>query len=384
MTSLTKLSAAMLLLGVSGGVSAVELYKDDKNSFGIGGRFDVRYFTGGGSDELGDGASRLHFVMDRKLKDGWKAIGHGEWGVKLSTNTKSLALDNNAISGNGDDGSIFLRQGFIGVEHEKYGKLTAGKQWGTLYNLVLGNTDVFIVNGGSASGAYNLGSDGGFSGTARAEKAIQYTNSFGDFTVSAQFQANETGIEVDFEDNDILNGSTLTLENFYAIAASYKTPWGLIIGAGINDGEYILDTTGAPDVPNGEFKYDDKVTAFSVTYGSFSEPGFHIAMSYADMEGHEIDNTGNVMNESVGTELITSYRFGDIVPYIGYNLLEDDTSGSEYELSYVAGGVTYYFDSQTFIYVEAKIDDSTLVDTDGNEVDNDTDDIVTFGMQYNF
>lgn len=380
MTSLTKLSAAMLLLGLSSGVSAVELYKDDKSSFGVGGRFDVRYLTGGGSDELGDGASRIHFVMDRELKDGWKAIGHGEWGVKLSTNTKSLLLDRDTISGNGDDGSFFLRQGFVGFEHEKYGKLTAGKQWGTLYNLVLGNTDVFIVNGGSASGAYNLGSDGGFSGTARAEKAIQYTNTFGNLTVSAQFQANETDVEIDFDADNPLNDATLTLENFYAIAASYKTPWGIVIGAGINDGEYLLDTEGVSGSSGNVFNYDDKVTAFSVTYGSFAEQGFHIAVSLSDMEGHEIDNTGNVMDESMGTELITSYRFGDIVPYIGYNLLEDDSSGSKYELSYVAGGVSYFFDPQTFIYVEAKLDDSTAVDGS----DPDIDDIVAFGMQYNF
>lgn len=381
MTSINKVTLALCLIGASSSVSAFEVFNDGKNTLDLGGRFDVRYITGGGSDEVGDGASRVQFVIGRKLSNGWNAFGHGEWGVKLSTNTKTLAIDNNALSGNGDDGSVFLRQGFVGLEHETYGRFSIGKQWGTLYNQVLGTTDLFMVNGGSASGAYNFGSDGGFTGTGRAEKAVQYTKSFGDFTLSGQFQANENNIDIDFDFGNPLNGSTLTLDNFYSVAASYKTPFGLVIGAGINTGEYELDTTGADDSSLGVFKADAEVTSVSLSYGGMMAPGFYAAVVVSDMENYEIDNEGIVMEESVGTEILVSYRFeNDWLLFGGYNVLEDDTSGGKYELSYVAAGVTYIFDEQTLFYVEGKADDST--NRDGS--DSDIDDIITFGIRYNF
>ena len=55
-------------------VSAVELYKDDKNTVEVGGYLDVRVINTQNETEVVNGTSRINFGFTRKLKKDWTAL----------------------------------------------------------------------------------------------------------------------------------------------------------------------------------------------------------------------------------------------------------------------------------------------------------------------
>ena len=63
-------------------VSAVEVYKDDKNAVSIGGYIDVRAINTQNQTEIVNGASRINFAFKRQLKNDWEALALIEWECK--------------------------------------------------------------------------------------------------------------------------------------------------------------------------------------------------------------------------------------------------------------------------------------------------------------
>lgn len=70
-----------------------------------------------------------------------------------------------------DNVALPLRLAFVGFEGPQ-GRVSFGKQWSTYYDVAV-FTDQAPFFGGSASGTYNAGTDGGVSGTGRANQALQ-------------------------------------------------------------------------------------------------------------------------------------------------------------------------------------------------------------------
>jgi predicted porin len=68
--------------------------------------------------------------------------------------------------------------------------LSYGKNWSVYYN-VANVTDRFLVYGGRAAGVYNADTDGGASGTGRADKALQLRSARKKFEWGLQLQRNE-------------------------------------------------------------------------------------------------------------------------------------------------------------------------------------------------
>ena len=79
------------------------------------------------------------------------------------------------------------RLGFLGVDLGPMGTLTLGKQWSVFYDIT-GYTDKFNVFGGQASATYVGGTDGGTTGTGRADQSLIYRNAFGPVRIGAQLQ----------------------------------------------------------------------------------------------------------------------------------------------------------------------------------------------------
>ncbi|KYP14596.1 porin [Flavihumibacter sp. CACIAM 22H1] len=79
------------------------------------------------------------------------------------------------------------RLGYIGMDLGKWGYLVLGKQKSIYYD-VSGFTDRFNVFGGGATATYNAGTDGGFTGTGRADQALTYRNTSGRFSYGLQTQ----------------------------------------------------------------------------------------------------------------------------------------------------------------------------------------------------
>ncbi len=103
----------------------------------------------------------------------FKAIAKAEFGLRLVQRDDRVTFSADPGSGVGSvNSTVFIRQGFVGVE-TPYGNLTFGKQWGVHYFLA-GNIDNMYLFGGDAIGVYNAGTDGGPSGTGRADQAVKY------------------------------------------------------------------------------------------------------------------------------------------------------------------------------------------------------------------
>ncbi|WP_068546141.1 porin [Thalassotalea crassostreae] len=375
-----KLLSTVIIAAMSApAFSAVELYKDDIHEVTFGGDLSTHYVSGEDASgesysEIKDGFSRINFNYTSKLSDGWSAIAKLEWKVLFTENDSDLVLSGNDKVGVGDSGeTIANRHGFLGVTHDKWGSITMGKQWGSTY-MVTGVTDSFMIYGGDALGIYDLG-DGGYTGVGRAEKALQYNNSFNNLSVSVQLQAGNQN--VDLTGSDAGDGELL-IDNSYAVAATYALGEKMVVGLGYNLATIEINT----DINTGEF--DDTLVAASFTYGAKAGDGLHIAVAAVQTEYHQMDNNGNLLEEATGFEGLVAYRFeNDIEALVGVISATSDESGNDYEKSYVIVGGAYYWSPSFRIYSEVKIDDSTYVNQDMSTF-TPNDDVVGVGARFTF
>lgn len=70
----TLVATALAAIFLVPSVSAIEIYKDNKNAVEIGGFIDARVINTQGETEVVNGASRINFGFNRELTDGWKAF----------------------------------------------------------------------------------------------------------------------------------------------------------------------------------------------------------------------------------------------------------------------------------------------------------------------
>ena len=158
--------------------SAIEVFKDDKNAFEVGGFVDARIIDTQGVTEVVNGSSRINFGFTREMSGDWKSYVKLEWGVNPFGNaTIAYSSESNFETQSGD----FLnnRLGYVGISHDDYGSIAIGKQWGAWYDVVY-NTNYGFVWDGNASGTYTYNkSDGAINGVGRGDKIIQYRNAWG-------------------------------------------------------------------------------------------------------------------------------------------------------------------------------------------------------------
>jgi hypothetical protein len=112
-----------------------------------------------------------------------KVFGTAEWGVNLVRSQTTLNPGASTASGFGvltqDTQPVFAtRLGFLGIDLGKFGRLSFGKQNSTHYDITQYTTDRFNVFGGTATTTYVAGTDGGQSGTGRADQTILYNIKF--------------------------------------------------------------------------------------------------------------------------------------------------------------------------------------------------------------
>ncbi|WP_371188323.1 porin [Thalassotalea maritima] len=381
----TKLSIIVAALScvLSGTVSAIEIYKDEKTSVSTRGILRLVFESNSSSDEITDGGSRWGFDVKREIGSGWTAGITTEWAMSFENN-KNFSVSvvgNDANLAAGDSGDTFSsRLGHLTFTHDHWGKIAVGKQWGVYYD-VAGRTDMFNYWGGSAAGVYNFAGDGGLSGTGRAEQALTWRKSFGNFNLGLQYQAQDERVVLNVPECDsalpdgefadicsLLNGADLgTVGNGYGISLSYQfdnTVW-LGFSSNIAELEAGADNEDIFGISRDE---DDVVNVFAASYGTFND-GLYAAITYANSEFHEIDNAGNLI-DAEGGEIIIRYTmdYGTSV-YAGANRLTSDGSENQYEINYELIGADYPFmDNVGVMFFEMRFNDSTNADgSQGND-----------------
>lgn len=366
---------------------AVEVYKDDKNVFDIGGYVDARVIDTQGVTEVVNGSSRINFAFTRNMSNDWKSYVKLEWGVNpFGNSTISYSSESNFETKSGD----FLnnRLGYVGLSHDDYGSVSIGKQWGAWYDVVY-NTNYGMVWDGNASGTYTYNkSDGAINGVGRGDKIIQYRNSFGDFSLAVQMQLKNS--VSDIPDDGSTNPNRLLMteyDNTYGVGLTYNVTSMLTLTAGGNIGEPEGTTASGRVISETDYIY-----GVGASWGGWDQYGFYAAANVNANEYHDTDNLGRFLQDAVGFESLVSYYFDNNVKILAsYNILE---AGDQYERvhpgdvfkrQFAFAGVHYYWDNSLIMYLEARKDfsDFSSRDPDKEAAQQLTeDDGVAIGIRY--
>ncbi|KPJ98242.1 MAG: hypothetical protein AMS20_16405 [Gemmatimonas sp. SG8_28] len=317
--------------------------------------------------ELQGNASRIGFRLTRDFFDaGIRVFGQVELGVRVIDDLAGFNVSANPESYGRLEAAqgrnpIFARLGFVGFDLGRFGLLTAGKQWSTYYD-VSGYADEFWVFGGRVSGTYVRGSDGGGAGTGRASKALTYRYRLGGLSLGAQMQ---------------LEANRLTGLGSVGGSIQYALPVGLTFGAAVNVGD-------VPDVIR-ESILGAKANELAIVFGAAIErPRWYAAVTYSIQDSHDLVNvdTLTVAFDAAGLEAIAYYDIGRRFRVsAGLNVLDPEPVAPihpDFRVRFGVLGGAYYFNSQTLIYAEWKLEDSV------NELGIDQPNAFVIGVRLDF
>ena len=205
-------------------------YKDP-NTVRVYGSTRLRYRDTGSGPVWGDGGSRAGIESHWQVLPKRWLFGGLEVGFNLLDRIDQL-IDPGSASGDGEDRSdIFERLAYIGFEGPNL-IATIGKNWSSYYK-VANFTDRFQGAGGSAGGAFNANTDGGPTGTGRADKVLQtrfYIDFFPDalgikpFNLNLQVQHGEPVPGVDNVNYGTTLGASaiLNTQNDFTLGIAYN------------------------------------------------------------------------------------------------------------------------------------------------------------------
>ena len=265
------------------------------------------------------------------------------------------------------------RLGYVGVDLGTAGRVAIGKQSSVFYDIASYTTDQFNVFGGQASQAYTAGSDGGRFGTGRVDQALTYRISVGDLLElggQTQFSAGQT--------NAFIDG--------FGLSAQVRPLSGLVIGAAYN--RSIL----ADDLEQMAIGLDGNDSEFGILGARYTSDFFDLAAVVSTQKnGDAIRLSGPPLDEgdfvpvffdATGVEIFAKIRPGDFSVLGGFIYNEPDPTAPELSEDFVTRyailGAEYRFRTNTYLYTEWRLDDSTNFDGSPSFS------VFTVGMRYGF
>ncbi len=319
---------------------------------------------------LGDGASRAGIRGEWRFTRSWALFGRGEAGFDvLDTFTPKGGLED-------DDDSIGLKERLLygGIDSEKLAAVY-GKNWSTYYR-VAGMTDRYSIFGGNAVGIYNAGTDGGNTGTGRADEVWQarvFTHlpeklGIKPFNLNLQYQ----------EDQPIPRVDNRKYGKSWGASAWLESKAGK--GTGVAYHYAAIDDPEDPVIKAAGI--DGNAKSLAVSFRGLGE-SWYTALVVAWMDNIETTDQFKYINGR-GVELYAQRRLGEGRWWLigGANWLKpdaDDPDAGEYEILYGVIGLRYSFDSfKRMIYAEFRWDHGTL--WDGTPTENE----LTVGFRWDF
>lgn len=315
-----------------------------------------------GNVELQDNSPRIGTSIYRKLQNNWYAKAQLEYGVHIvqgvsfnkDANTAQELIANPFVNA----ATFTPRIATVEMGHPKWGSISIGKQWSVYYDIGF-YTDKFNLFGGSANGIYLGGTDGGWSGTGRADKSIQYRNKFQNLEIGLQTQ---------------LNGKTQN----YGISVQYYFTKNLVFGTAYNNAK--ISTTAQFLINDIGKNVNNFIAGIKYNKGKL----------YAGITTSVINGDIIVVNDSTilalkanGYEGIMNYQLNKNWSYdAGFNLeianKYNQYLGGTYRLLHYIGAVNYFITPKTRIYASMRISDSKFA----NYLDNIN--VFALGFRYEF
>ncbi len=324
----------------------------------------------------GDAGTRTGINGRLQFHENYWVLGRVEYGFTLFDRLDLVFNPGGRSSDTlGDD--IFLRLGYVGIETPK-AFLTYGKSWSSYYQ-VASFTDRFQGAGASASGTFNAGTDGGPSGTGRADRVFQSRiqinhllepfSSFKPFVVNIQYQDGEEIPHAEGVEYDYSLGFSFILER----TDNFKT--GIAFNyAAINKEDL---TSLRPLGIDG----DDMAVLLGFQWFGTK---WYAATTLSWLDNHMTTGDGVYFN-GWGSEGYAHYELARNWWLVGgWNYLEpqkgNDQAG-DYVLRYVMLGLRYTFkDFKRMIYANVRFDKSQLSSENDDELGN----VYTIGIRWDF
>ncbi len=355
-----------------------------KNSLGAYASLRLRYRSLGDEASLDDGGSRVGANADWQLAPDYWLNGRVEAGFNL-LNELGGFLNPGANSSDGESG-LFLRLLYMNLETPDF-FLVLGKAWSTYYK-VAGFTDRFAGTGGSASGAFNAGTDGGPSGTGRADNVLQsrihikpgrYLGAvLKPFTLNVQVQKNQPlPFVFDFTDD----GGIREIKYGYAagLSALLETRDDLTIGLAYNLAQIAdKDKTALSNIG---IDGDDR--AFLIGTKWFNEK-WYLATNISWLWNHMTTEDG-IYFDGRGWETYGQYNVHKRWwVTAGWNYLkpyDSQQQAGSYRVKYGVLGVRYSISKfNRMLFANVRFDGSTASEVEEEGISN----TYTVGVRWNF
>ncbi|WP_237065203.1 porin [Microbulbifer guangxiensis] len=392
-------------------LQAVPIYQSGEVTLYMSGYFSANQVNAQGDTEMRDGASRIRIGLNVPAYRNWDTGFNLEWGVRAISSASPLLIQGNQQASFGDrDLSLFLRQGHGFAKHDCWGDFTVGKQWGIYYD-VAEWTDWYEISGGLGSGAYSLGTDGGVTGTGRADSALTWRKRWdlfgGEFQLGLQYQAHTQGLELDVIGLD-LDIEGLEPENTelvcppgdcefelgHAVSLTYRADIGdgLEFGSAYNRMRVDVQSTRGrvfdisdplePVLVTSSYNFNASEDIWAwiagINYGKGPyQQGFYGAVVYQHSQNNELAPEGTVDSianffDARGSESLFTYTWGArdcYSVYAGHNYLRSDDpefeealiDANSFRLRKYYLGFHYKWNERITLYTENTIDDSNEI-----------------------
>lgn len=329
--------------------------------FDVYGSIRIRYRDQGNEEGLQDGGSRAGSDIEWRFREDSYVIARYEAGFNILTGVDRVA-DPGTTNGEEFKDTVFTRLAYAGLDTPAVNAV-GGKNWSPYYK-VSGMTDRFEGTGGSASGTYNAQTDGGPTGTGRADRMLQTHLSI-DFLPQRWFKPFELNLQAQ-HGNEIPFGGGAEYGTAVDVSAVLTTHNGISVGLAYNHAEIDIDaslrniglTNDAQAALIGARALGDRWYA-AVVAGRYSN--------------HETTDDG-IYFDGWGSEFYGDLQLTDrIWAVAGYNVLEpfsEEVQAREYRVRYAVLGLRYTFDDfRRMIFANVRLDDSRKADgTPGSNV----------------
>ena len=333
----------------------------------------IRYRDTKDDSFFGDGGSRTGINQEwQAIPDYW-LLGRLEVGFNIFDQL-NLIFDPGAQDNSGFKETIFLRLGYVGVE-TPIGFLTYGKNWSTYYQ-VASFTDRFQGTGGGASGTFNANTDGGPSGTGRADRVWQTRihvkgpfSVYKPFTVNLQYQTGQ----------DIPALNNIKYMSSVGLSTILERDDNLKVGIAVNYAP--IHKGDLESVKERGLDGDD--LAVLIGWQWFGNK-WYVATTFSWLDNHMTTNSG-IYFDAWGTEGYGHYQLAEKIWFVGgWNYLiprSGESQAGEYMLRYGILGVRYTFqDFKRMIYANVRFDKSVLSSINNEKIGN----VYTVGIKWDF
>jgi len=251
----------------------------------------------GSGFSLGDGGSRIGARLQQYLGKGTNLFGRVEGGFNVLD-----VFSSSASSGEDHQGhALNPRLYYVGID-SPYVFASFGKNWSTYYKIA-GMTDRFAVFGGDTAGVFNAGTDGGASGTGRADEVLQtrlYLDIFKGlrikpFNLNVQYQRNQSIALVD----DSYFGDQFGTSAWFETEAG----WGLGVAYNLSR----IEDRNAPAIVAAGLDGNDEALAVSTRW---SGGRWYASLVWSRQNNHAINDQGLYVDGN-GAELYAQWEFHD-------------------------------------------------------------------------